>query len=551
MRLLCSLVAILLIGHFVEAFKIRNALKTVVKRFGLEMKTIELFDEMNLREPFDSATDEQVAEIKKDHAILVTTWLRGQASSQNDNWKVFSDQFVAVLDKDVTVDICGVTPFGYVQFVSYLDRDRQKWKKNLVKDDSMYEILPSKGREEIKMRTSFKQESYFGYFSTQIYEITLHLTFPKIGGNVLFTISEISVKGGCTEFGQMNVTNSHSTDEELWNAEDIDKFLMLFTPRPFRGELKNPERLPVFWLGGLEKNEYLTATVCNRETSESRKYTDVQFRRWYELFGRMWHPKENNTDFVKIQEIKRNEVQIMARITYRLVIGLDWDGKATETDWNFRITADFSKHGGREWLISMIDVPCPPRLNMLEASYEAYRNITGLTLVSMIPFTKRVYQDLGFLKYLVQNHSKIEIYNCGGEHMETLDEVEKKFWTGNYSATFLERVAIDTSEKDLAKEDTYFTMIVSLGTYEKFNTSEESHGDRITRLEATWHFYIQWDEVDQFYYIKKIEFGCPKQVQVLREFPWPYRVGTFFETWKMINFYGRRFPPPNVNSGSS
>ncbi|CAI2328155.1 unnamed protein product [Caenorhabditis sp. 36 PRJEB53466] len=91
----------------------------------------------------------------------------------------------------------------------------------------------------------------------------------------------------------------------------------------------------------------------------------------------------------------------------------------------------------------------------------------------------------------------MKLENCGGETLDSINEIEKKFWApgSNYSATFLEHVAMDT-EEGLAKEDTYFTMYVGLGTYEEMATETEggteSQGDKFTSLEATWKFYIQW-----------------------------------------------------------
>ncbi|CAI2328095.1 unnamed protein product [Caenorhabditis sp. 36 PRJEB53466] len=541
MFLLRSLLLLLLLGRIADFFKLGNTLKKVGKRFQLlSDDMLGEVDISHLKETeYAKATPEQVKRIKQDHAVLMNILIRGQASSANPGWQKFREHLTMVLDKELTADVCGVTQLNYVQFVDFLAKDRVRWKKMLTKDESKFVVLENNRRDVIRMRMSFKQESVLGYFSTQIYYIDMKATYPNIETekDLYFTATSISVKGGCTEYGEMDANNTqvNELDTEIWNNVEAKKFLMLFTPVPYQGLWQDPTKIPTLWLSGLEIDKYLTATVCDPKSDTPRRYSEAEFRRWYELFGRMWRPKKNNMDFVTIREIERTEDLIIARITFRLVIGLDWDGNAREVDWDFKIKAEYHKHGNKKWLVSSLDVHCPPALNLMEASYEAYRNITGLTLVSMIPLTKRVYQDLGFLQYLTKNDSNIELDNCGGETLDSINEIEKKFWApgSNYSATFLEHVAMDT-EEGLAKEDTYFTMYVGLGTYEEMATETEggteSQGDKFTSLEATWKFYILWDPVDLFYYIKKIEFGCPKVQSVRREFEWPENT----MTWTVI-----------------
>ncbi|CAI2328243.1 unnamed protein product [Caenorhabditis sp. 36 PRJEB53466] len=520
------LLLLLLLGPVIDTLKIRNAVKKVGKRFGLENTIIETFEEIALKEPFYNASDEEVAEIKKDHAMTVSQWLRGQASSENPASQAFGALLMSVLDKDMSADVCGATPFTFYQFVDFLKLSRPKWKKNLEKDDAEVKIMPDKDREKLRFVTSFVQESKYGYTSRQIYEINMTLSFPDKRGKILYTISSMSVKGGCTEHGTVEKDNipSWSIDTDVWTTSDVYKFLLLFTPIPFRGQHQDPHKIPSFWLKGLEIDEHLSVTVCNPKTGNTRRYTRDEFLRWYELFGKLWHAKDDKREFADIQRVHRTEVDVIARVTYRLVPGLDWDGKAKEVDWNMLITGKYDMHGNRGWYPIKVDVSCPPGINLLEVNYEAYRNITGLTLVSMIPFTKRVYQNIGFLDYLIKNGSQVELLNCEGERMDTIKDLEKNFWDpmSNYSSTSLESVSMDT-EEGLAREDTYFTMYVGMRAYDRIPQRFDGSGDRTSIFETTWHFYIYWDEVDMFYYIKRIEFGCLDVQRVTRQFGWPLR----------------------------
>ncbi|CAI2328171.1 unnamed protein product [Caenorhabditis sp. 36 PRJEB53466] len=48
-------------------------------------------------------------------------------------------------------------------------------------------------------------------------------------------------------------------------------------------------------------------------------------------------------------------------------------------------------------------------------------------------------------------------------------------------------------------------------------------------MEGDWTFYIEWQPRDQFYYIKRIEFGCPQEVDVQRN----YRNLNYPHYWKI------------------
>ncbi|CAI2328035.1 unnamed protein product [Caenorhabditis sp. 36 PRJEB53466] len=499
-------------------------ISSLQKKLG---KTVlDAFQESVLEKPLESASAEEVGKVKKNHAIQVSQWIIEQASSENPAWHAFGDMLMSVLDRNMSADVCGATPFTFYQFVDFLSMNRQKWKKNLEKDDAKYEVLPDTEKEKLRFVTSFVQESKYGFTSQQIYEINMSLkkVLPDKKSKFMYTISWISVKGGCSEHGTVDPQHipSRELEAEIWNPTIVLKFLMLFTPKPYRGYHQDADKIPTLWLNGLEKDEHLTASVCNPKTGIPRRYTEAEFRRWYELFGRMWRPKRNSTEFATVQKIHQSTLKIVARVTYRLVLGLDWNGNAKEVDWNVKIIGELNLHDNKKWTISGIDVSCPPGINLLGASYEAYRNITGFSFVSLIPVTKRVYQDLGFLKYLVKNESQVEISFCGNK-IDGINNIGKSFWAPgtNFTSTFIESVALPELDNSLAKEDTNFTLYIGLGTYEKISKQVDEQGDSILLFEAKWHFYIQWDPIDLFYYIKRIVFECPGWTGQVREYEWP------------------------------
>ena len=63
-----------------------------------------------------------------------------------------------------------------------------------------------------------------------------------------------------------------------------------------------------------------------------------QFLSWYKRFGQMWHPKENDTDYIRIQPLNVQKAKSTFRITMRLQPGKR--DNATTFDFDFKVTID-------------------------------------------------------------------------------------------------------------------------------------------------------------------------------------------------------------------
>ncbi|CAI2328131.1 unnamed protein product [Caenorhabditis sp. 36 PRJEB53466] len=205
----------------------------------------------------------------------------------------------------------------------------------------------------------------------------------------------------------------------------------------------------------------------------------------------------------------------------RMLQKLRWKTAGKEYDWDFKITTEYDKHGNNLWPISMIDVACPPGLDLMKASYDAYRLIIGASFVQMVPNKLQWYSGLSAFETYTRSE-KIEIESC---HEKMNKDLEKQFWRpdSRYNHTYLQGYNI-IEEEGLATADTHFSLFVRLRA-----DSDLYYGNKTVGMEGDWTFYIEWQPRDQFYYIKRIEFGCPQEVDVQRN----YRNLNYPHYWKI------------------
>ncbi|KAF1767413.1 hypothetical protein GCK72_007372 [Caenorhabditis remanei] len=231
--------------------------------------------------------------------------------------------------------------------------------------------------------------------------------------------------------------------------------------------------------------------------------TKNQFLSWYKRFGQMWHPKENDTDYIRIQPLNVQKSQSTFRITMRLQPGKR--DNATTFDFDFKVTIDVNQHGDLKVYITRLEVLCNPMIDYMDESLKAIREVvTENFLESIRTITPPIprYSSVEFISKFSNNKS-IEVSICDVGEKTNLPQIEiLLFHRGNVKSVELKLYRIDYDDIPLpALEQSYFRLYTISSS-----TKNETH---YFVYEHEWVFHLQWDTMDQFYYIHKVELECP------------------------------------------
>uniref|UniRef100_A0A1I7UDR0 FTH domain-containing protein n=1 Tax=Caenorhabditis tropicalis TaxID=1561998 RepID=A0A1I7UDR0_9PELO len=414
--------------------------------------------------------------------------------------------------------ICGSdSPMNIYQFNRWFLKQREKYLP--ITDPSQYKFYHMRVQTgAMTFHARYDLKTKFGFTETIIWDIRLEITQDAIRpDSVNYQITDLTVGGGCVDYGTVNHTyiqyrNQERTLELLKKVKNpkVQDLFDVFTPR----ELKNVERIeyriPHLWLEGIDPDESIAVIrVCHDRDNMNTlvKYTKKQFDSWFYRFNMIWHPKENETDFIQVQMINVKSDELTARITMRLQIGVKI-AQPTH-DWNFKIVSRYNQHGDEKWYITMLEVLCHPTFDYMDESLKAIRDVVTDDFMTLVrrenqsepaPFWSSIDFVYGFTL-----HRQIEIELCELGRLDNstsalqfeLNHREKM------KNTRLAGYEIDYKDIPLpATPKSYFIL----------NTVTSPIGEAMITAGSTsyqeWKFQISWDEMDQFYYLERLVVKC-------------------------------------------
>uniref|UniRef100_A0A1I7UDR1 FTH domain-containing protein n=1 Tax=Caenorhabditis tropicalis TaxID=1561998 RepID=A0A1I7UDR1_9PELO len=472
--------------------------------------------------------------IQRDMALQLSVILREIHSGYNIYWNKFLAILVFYESWCMEAHICGSdTPMNIFQFNRWFLKQREKYLP--ITDPSQYKFYHMRVQTgAMTFHAGYDLKTKFGFTETIIWDIRLEMTQDLLRPNYLnYQIKNLTVGGGCVDYGTVNHTyiqyrNQERTLELLKKVKNpkVQDLFDVFTPR----ELKNVERIeyriPHLWLEGIDPDESIAVIrVCHDRDNMNTlvKYTKKQFDSWFHRFNMMWHPKENETDFIQVQMINVKSDELTARITMRLQIGVKI-AQPTH-DWNFKIVSRYNQHGDEKWYITMLEVLCHPAFDYMDESLKAIRDVVTDDFMTLVrrenqsepaPF----WSTIEFVyRFTYRRIIDIELCEMGRVDLNmTAIELEMRH-RGMVKKTRLAGYDVDYADIPLpATPKSYFilhTITAPIGY--QFGTVGFTYPQE-------WKFRITWDEMDQFYYIETLAVDCKGSYGVNR---WYQPVSTF------------------------
>ncbi|EFP09886.1 hypothetical protein CRE_21356 [Caenorhabditis remanei] len=508
-RLIIVLFVLLQLIVCSENHKLSEILKKIGKRYNGNPALEEMLVDLKQLKAFKNRPDEEINDLKDNVAESFALHVLGQ-SSIKFRWIRSAFALASLMDEDMTAELCGTDIIlNKYQFLHYLRRARISIER--ITDDTKYsyEVLPTE-KDVLNTIITVDLTSKWGFPAPVIWNITAKYSTKE--SQNLYKIKKIVVGGGCMDHGRVNhkYTQSEVRRETLenfqrnnghvafWNLTD----LLLQDQSRVREEAT--DKIPSLWLEGLDDNPgFLNITVCEYENVDPSIRTKNQFLSWYKRFGQMWHPKENDTDYIRIQPLNVQKAKSTFRITMRLQPGKR--DNVTTFDFDFKVTIDVNQHGDLKVYITRLEVLCNPMIDYMDESLKAIREVvTENFLDSIRTITPPIpwYSSVEFISKFSNNKS-IEVSICDVGEKTNLTQIEiLLFHRGNVKSVELKLYRIDYDDIPLpALEQSYFRLYTISSS-----TKNETH---YFVYEHEWVFHLQWDTMDQFYYIHKVELECP------------------------------------------
>ncbi|UMM20363.1 hypothetical protein L5515_015662 [Caenorhabditis briggsae] len=476
---------------------------------------------------WDGLPEQYQAWYVKTKALIISEHVVHQSFIENPRWQEHVKLLYDMQHDDMVAEICG-TPIklNKYQFDKYLHNQRQNfmlavvpiipYKIEILKDKRVFNIMIG---FETTAREGYSVQNYWNV----TYELMDFMGYHKELAD--FKITHISINGGCTEYGHVDLSgipNMKNNTLELLKRENnpsVESLFELFMP-VYATYLESSTRevIPTVWLESLDDDPmYLQATVCHVEKEpRQQNYTKKEFIRWYEKFQEMWHVKEGGAeDWIRVQMIDAKDDMLSARMTMSVQVGTN--ETAPVHDWDFRIVLRYNEHGDEKWYITKLDVLCPPTIdNYRDLSLMHIGDVVTsnfLWYVQILPTPVTWYQTLDFLKpFTHQNTMLAEI--CNHTNIN-LTEIYSKVISREY------KNMESPKGEDIPRDDTY--ILYSLDNV-RFDPSAKELADFKLATVLTgranaprewiyvWDFKIRWDDMDQFYYVEKVELACPEKL---------------------------------------
>uniref|UniRef100_A0A1I7UDR4 VWFD domain-containing protein n=1 Tax=Caenorhabditis tropicalis TaxID=1561998 RepID=A0A1I7UDR4_9PELO len=361
--------------------------------------------------------------IQREMALQLSVILRELHSGYNVYWNKFLAILVFYESWSMEAKICGSeTPMNIYQFNRWFLKQREKYLP--ITDHSPYKFYHMRVQTgAMTFHAGYDLKTKFGFTESVIWDIRLEITQDLFRPNYLnYQIRNLTVGGGCVDYGTVNHTyiqyrNQEETLELLKREKNPNVKLLfdLFTP----GELKFVDRIkyriPHLWLEGIDPDESVIRVCHDRDNVNTLvKYSKKQFDSWFHRFKMMWHPKENETDFIQVQMINVKSDELTARITMRLQIGVKI-AQPTH-DWNFKIVSRYNQHGDEKWYVTMLEVLCHPTFDYMDESLKAIRDVVTYDFMTLVRREKQsepapFWSTIDFVYKFTKNR-QIDIYIC-------------------------------------------------------------------------------------------------------------------------------------------
>ncbi|CAO4367293.1 unnamed protein product [Caenorhabditis nigoni] len=519
--------------HCFEDSKINGILKTVGKRYiRRDPKLMGLIAKHHRLKDWDGLPEMYQAWYIKTKALIISEHVVHQSFIENPRWQEHVKLLYDMQHDDMVAEICG-TPIklNKYQFDKYLHNQRQNFMLAVV-PITPYKLEKLKPNRDFNIMIGFETTAKEGYTVQNYWNVTYKLMDFMGWHKELadFKITNISINGGCTEYGHVDLSgipNKKNNTLELLKRDknpSVESLFELFMP-VYATYLESSTRevIPTVWLESLDDDPMsLQATVCHVEKEpRQQSYTKKEFIRWYEKFQEMWHVKEDGPkDWIRVQMIDAKDDMLIARITMSVQVGIN--ETAPVHDWDFRIVLRFNDHGDEKWYITKLDVLCPPTI-------ENYRDLSLMHIADVVTanflwYVRRLpkpvtwYQTLDFLKpFTHQNETNsIAVDICDQKNITNLKEI----YSTVINREFKKRLA---PSEDIPRNITYILYFVDNARFD-LPAQESTNFKMFTALsprakepwgwiyEQIWDFKIRWDDKDRFYYVEKMELTCPKKI---------------------------------------
>ncbi|KAF1766867.1 hypothetical protein GCK72_006825 [Caenorhabditis remanei] len=490
-----ALLLLLACAVFIESSKIQDILKKVGKRLPKKDNS-ELYN--NLSEEEQHKRKLETAE------GLVHLFTRVSSSYHGD----FNKAFIIIeslLEPDMTAEICGDGKIlNAYQFLKHLRQSSTLYYGRFIQSD-YFDIFKT-DRDTLHMITNFTQTDKNGLKVVFEYDIKMKTTYTT---NYMFSITHIIQGGSCADRGLASFTNTE-LEGVAWLIDDIEGlkekptvklFFKLFTPAVYQYIEENPNKLPRYWLSGL--NSSLTSiTVCHEKMKDTFAYTEDQFRSWYVHFGLMWHPKEGADDTYTLQVLELKPDSIIARVTMKLQMGRKED--APVHDWNFKFSG---KKKDGVWYFEKIDVMCDPTIEYKDESLKLIREVVAGKFVDELKYKNDTqwYSTVDFIKQFTK-HGHLVMEDCVNDIVGLITQIDlfKKDRDDVHGIKFTKYQIDEETAIDLPAADT------ATFRFKTVSQAADSTEEEKVEIEREWSFDIKWDQMDQFYYIERMGIGCGK-----------------------------------------
>ncbi|EFO96206.1 hypothetical protein CRE_14571 [Caenorhabditis remanei] len=495
---------------FTETSKVHDVLKTVGKRFG---SVLGLPDRNNQKpqyfgvyvsdaDTYGTLTEQAVLELKNKTAFEVMTQFIVASSASNAGFK----QALVLLAKrmlpDFVAEVCRkkMNKYQYLKYLTqnaalYFPTDNYKEAYNISKTDRYSNVF----NFDIYQRDTMAVDTRIEF------DIIMNATYHY---GQIFHISYIHQGGLCPDIGKVSHSSRNSFDLIIDDVEGINEhnrtkmFLDLFTPQPWQYEHYHPNDLPTTWMYRFNKDE-TKVYVCQEGVMDVVEYTISQFDSWYFHFGTMWHPdaKMETSEAFKLSITLFKDYDIVGRSTMKLQMGVSPDASIRE--WNFKFQA--RRRGEENWIIDRVEVPCNPEVKYKDESLVAIRDIVAKKFVDYVEERNATqwYSTIDFVKEFTKKGKVDFVYCDAGAVSKSYQLILFTHDKGQLHSTKFTKYWMDKSDVPTPAPDTYEFRFKTM--------SEAASANPEFEYEHEWTIHFEWDQMDQFYHIDKIEMGCGKE----------------------------------------
>ncbi|KAF1766870.1 hypothetical protein GCK72_006828 [Caenorhabditis remanei] len=331
----------------IDSLKVQKVLKDIGKRFSQLDKVIKskktqytvqnsefLGLYLNSENAYELYSEASVLDIKARTSRQVRNSFIEASSTQNYRFQDALVYIEGIMLSNFTAEV-----YQYIKYLTHSASQHKGWYLKAIPLG-----FDETDKHTLKFKLDLLLKDKLDVDVNLEFEFTMKTKF-SVYTNRFFYLASIVQGGTCADKGIVGHTNSEFQGIDSWieNVEGLKKkpttklFLKLFTPAVYQYLEENPNKLPRYWLSGI--NSTLTKiNVCHEKVTEPVEYTEDQFRSWYAQFGLMWHPKEGfENQTYSLQLIELLDDSITAKITMKLQMGRDKDAELH--DWDFKMLA--------------------------------------------------------------------------------------------------------------------------------------------------------------------------------------------------------------------